>query len=114
MPDPRIFPIINVENYAAQVTDVSAIVVPANDKRVDLEIVNDLDTVVYLARGEPAVVGEGIKLISNGSYSMDTQNLYEGAFSAICNIGEDGGLAISEGERQWYTILMMTQPYSFS
>ena len=100
MPDPRIFPIERTEDYAAGVTDVSQIVIPANPHRVDLEVVNDLETVVYLSRSDPAVVGEGIKLVQNGSYSMDTQNLFEGAFYGICNAQEDGSIAVSEGYRE--------------
>ncbi len=101
MPDPRIFPIDRTNNATAGVTDASVIVVVANEQRADIEIVNDLDVVVYLARGDTAVVGSGIRLNPNGgSYSMDTQNLYLGAFSAICNIGEDGSITISEGEWQ--------------
>ena len=67
MPDPRIFPVVRTEDYAAGVTDASAIVIPANPHRVDIEIVNDLATVVYLSRSNPAVVGVRIldgKLIS--------------------------------------------------
>ena len=100
MPDPRIHPIERTEDYAAGIADVSAIVIPANPHRVDIEIVNDLETVVYLSRSDPAVVGEGIKLIQNGSYSMDTQNLFEGAFYGICNAQEDGSIAVSEGYRE--------------
>jgi len=100
MPDPRIFPIVRTLDYAAAVSGVSAIVVVANPKRVDIEITNDLATVVYLSRSNPAVVGEGIKLIQNGTYSMDTQNIFLGDIYAICNAQEDGSLAISEGEWQ--------------
>ena len=100
MPDPRIFPIERANDGHAVVSDISAVVVVANEERADLEIVNDLDVVVYLSRSNPAVVGDGIKLVQNGSYSMDTQNLYLGAFWAICNLGEDGSLTISEGEWQ--------------
>lgn len=101
MPDPRIFPIVRTNNATAGVTDASVIVVVANERRADIEIVNDLDVVVYLARGDTAVVGSGIRLNPNGgSYSMDTQNLYLGDFSAICNLGEDGSITISEGEWQ--------------
>jgi len=100
MPDPRIFPIERTVDYAAGVSGVSAIVIAANPHRVDLEVVNDMETVVYLSRSDPAVVGEGIKLIHNGSYSMDTQNLFEGAFYGICNAQEDGSIAVSEGYRK--------------
>jgi len=47
MPDPRIYPIERTEDYAAGVTDASAIVVVANPHRVDIEIVNDLGTVCW-------------------------------------------------------------------
>jgi len=101
MPDPRIYPIERTEDYAAGVTDASAIVVVANPHRVDIEIVNDLATVVYLSRSNPAVVGEGIRLNPNGgAYSMDTQNLFEGAFYGICNAQEDGSITVSEGYRR--------------
>ena len=98
MPDPRIFPIERANDGHAGVTDASTIIVPANEERADLEIVNDLAVVVYLSRSNPAVVGDGIKLIQNGSYSMDTQNLFLGDIYAICNQGEDGSVTISEGE----------------
>ena len=98
MPDPRIFPVERANDGHAGVTDASTIIVPANEERADLEIVNDLAVVVYLSRSNPAAVGDGIKLIQNGSYSMDTQNLYLGDIHAICNQGEDGSVTISEGE----------------
>jgi len=100
MPDPRIHPIERADDYSAGVADVSAQVIAANPQRADLEVTNDLATIVYLSRSNPATVGDGIKLIQNGSYSMDTQNLYLGAFYAICNQQEDGSIAISEGEWQ--------------
>ena len=100
MPDPRIFPIERANDGHAGVTDASVIIVPANEQRADLKIVNDLDVVVYLARGNPAVVGDGIKLVQNGTFNMDTQDLFLGDISAICNIGEDGSVTISEGEWQ--------------
>ena len=101
MPDPRIHPIERSDDYNAGVTDASALVIPANPQRADLEVTNDLDTVVYLSRSDPAAVGDGIRLNPNGgSYTMDTQNLFLGAFYAICNAQEDGSIAISEGEWQ--------------
>ena len=101
MPDPRIFPIDRTNDTFSPVTDVSALVIAANEQRADLEIVNDSDVVVYLSRGNPAVANQGIRLNPNGgSYFMDTQNLYLGAFYAICNPSADGGLTISEGEWQ--------------
>lgn len=101
MPDPRIFPIGSSDDYNAWASGVSAIVVAANIHRVDIEIVNDSDVVVYLSRSDPAAIGDGIRLNANGgSYSMDTQNLWEGAFWAICGEQEEANLTISEGSRE--------------
>ena len=101
MPDPRIHPIERANDTHAGVTDASVIIVPANEQRADLKIVNDLDVVVYLARGNTAVVGDGIRLNGNGGvFNMDTVDLFLGYIAAICNQGEDGSVTISEGEWQ--------------
>ena len=106
MPDPRIFPIDRANDGHAGVTDASVIIVPANEQRADLKIVNDTayaedaEGTVYLARGNVAVVGDGIKLTRNGAFNMDTQDLFLGDIYAICNIGEDCTVTISEGEWQ--------------
>ena len=98
MPDPRLHPITASLDVAVAVTDVSVVISVANDRRRDLEIVNDGDVVVYVSRTNPAVAGAGMRLNPyGGSYSMDSQNIYLGVFCAICNPGEDGTLTISEG-----------------
>ena len=100
MPDPRKFPIPSVDDYFGTVTGVSAVIVPANDNRLDLEIVNDSDVVIYLARGNAAIVGSGIRLnATGGSYSMNTQTLFLGYIAAIsANQQEENNVTISEGE----------------
>ena len=99
MPDPRIYPIDSVDDYFGTVTGVTAIIVNANNNRKDLEIVNDSDSNVYLARGNDAVVGSGILIIANGgSYSMDTQNLFLGYIAAIADGQDELNVTISEGE----------------
>jgi len=106
MPDPRIFPIEEADDTFALVMPISAIIVVANPHRADLKIVNDTAYVegetgdVYLARGNAAVVGSGIKLTRNGSFNMDTQDLFLGYIAAICNADEDCNVTISEGEWQ--------------
>jgi len=101
MPDPRIFPIERAVDNGGGVVDVSGLILAANDHRADLEITNDGDYDVWIGRGNAAVVGLGIFLVNRGgSYTMDTQNLFLGAFHAICDIGEDSHVAISEGEWQ--------------
>ena len=98
MPDPRLHPIVNSLDVALAVPDTSVCISVANDRRRDIEIVNDSNVVVYISRTNPAVVGTGMRLNPyGGSYSMDMQNIYLGAFYAICNPGEDGALTISEG-----------------
>ena len=84
MPDPRIHPIVNVNNNYVTVLLVSTLILNTNTHRLDLEIVNDSDEVVYISRGEAAQVGYGIRLNANGgSYTMDTQNIYCGSFYGI-------------------------------
>ena len=99
MPDPRIWPIPLVRDTFATVGLVSILVVAANPDRVDLELVNDSDGVIYLARGNAAAIGHGIRLNANGgSYGFGTEKLFLGDINAI---GVDGqqNLTISEGAK---------------
>jgi len=97
MPDPRIFPITNSNDTFATVDVVSTLILAANSNRVDCEIVNDGEEVCYLARGNPAVMGSGIRLNAmGGSYRIGTNNLWYGEIYAIC-AGGDLNLTISEG-----------------
>ncbi len=98
MPDPRIFPIPDVVDGFATIGAVSTLVVAANPHRVDFELVNDSDAIIYLARGNVAVIGSGIRLNANGgSYSMNTQNLFLGVINGICT--DQANLTISEGTK---------------
>ena len=96
MPDPRIYPVEAVRDGFATIGAVSTLVVAADPNRVDLELVNDSTGVIYLARGNPAVWGSGIRLNANGgSYGFATEDLFLGAVYAI---GEgQQNLTISEG-----------------
>ena len=97
MPDPRIFPITNVNDTFATVGAVSTLVLATNPNRVDTEFVNDSDETIYLARDNVAVFGSGIRLNANGgSYRIGTNNLFYGAIYAICEGGQ-ANLTISEG-----------------
>jgi hypothetical protein len=56
--------------------------------------------VVYLARGEAAVVASGIRLNPNGgSYHIGTNNLWEGEVYAITNSQVKCNLTMIEGSR---------------
>ena len=102
MPDPRIWPIVNPAISFAAVTGASSEVLVANQNRADADFTNDSTCVIYLARGETAVVGSGIRLNPNGgSYHIGTNNLYHGAIHAISDGDEQDecNLAVSEGNR---------------
>ena len=97
MPDPRIFPITNCNDTFATVGAVSTEVLAANANRVDCDFTNDSSQVIYLARGNAAVIGSGIRINpKGGSYRIGTNNLFYGAINGICADGE-ANLCISEG-----------------
>ena len=98
MPDPTLYPVEKVNDGSVTVGATSTLVLAANPKRVDLELVNDSDTAIYLARGNAAVMNKGIPLTAKGSsYGMNSLNLFLGAIYAI-GTGEQN-LCYSEGER---------------
>ena len=97
MPDPRIWPIPRANGGFATVGVASAIALAANVSRVDADFVNDSDNVIYLARGNAAVIGSGIRLNPNGgSYHMGLFNLFLGDIYAIAT-GAGSNMTISEG-----------------
>jgi len=102
MPDPRIFPITSSNETGVAVTNVSTLVLAANANRQDADFVNDGAYVVYLARGNAAVIGAGQRLNPyGGSYHIETENLWEGVVNAIadCDEQEEGNLSVAEGVR---------------
>ena len=102
MPDPRIWPIDSSEEIGVAVFGVSTQVLDANPARADADFTNDGKEVIYLARGNDAVVGTGIRLNPNGgSYHIGTNNLFLGIVNAISvNDEQDStNLAVSEGNR---------------
>ncbi|KKL81772.1 hypothetical protein LCGC14_1991440 [marine sediment metagenome] len=99
MPDPRIFPIESANDAFATVGVVSAIALAANPARADTDFVNDSDTIIYLARGNAAVIGSGIRLNPNGgSYHIGLYNLFLGDVYAIAT-GANSNMTISEGTK---------------
>jgi len=100
MPDPRIWPIVSSEISGVQVGGISLLILAANTKRADADFTNDSTCVIYLARGQDAVVGQGIRLNPNGgSYHIGTNNLWEGDVYAIGEAQEKCNIAIIEGNR---------------
>ena len=102
MPYPLEWPVPSATDTFATVTGVSAIVLVANATRQDTEFTNDSVDVIYLARGNAAVIGSGIRLNPNGgSYTIGAFNLFLGDVYAINDGGEqnESNLAISEGHK---------------
>ena len=95
--DPRIHPLVSVDDTFVTVGAVSTVVRIANQNRGELDLVNDSAQDIYLGFGNVAVIGSG-KMLTNGggSYHMGPENLFHGAINGICADG-DANLCISEG-----------------
>jgi len=98
MPKPLSWPIKTVTDTNVAVQTVSTQVLAANPKRADAVLVNDSNKEIYLARGNDAVMNEGIRLnAGGGSYEINRNNLFLGAINAIAE-GGDKNLTVSESE----------------
>jgi len=98
MPDPRIWPIPSALDDHVTVLAASTLVRAANPNRADLDLVNDSECIIYLARGNAAVVGDGIRLNPNGgSYHIGTANLFLGDIYGISGGDKLCNMTISEG-----------------
>jgi len=96
MPDPRIFPITRVIDTYATCGVASTELVAANKNRLGCDIINDSKQIIYIARGNDAVIGSGVRLnTEGGSYRIGTSNLWEGAINGIC-AGGQANVCISE------------------
>ena len=96
MPDPRIFPIVTIEDTFATVNAVSTLVRAANNRRVFCQFVNTGDEVCYLSEGNAAVMGSGDAVYPSGVARIETDNMFYGEVYAICATG-GLNLAITEG-----------------
>jgi len=95
--DPLVWPVNSATDTAVPVGTDTTEVLEANPLRHDAIFVNDSNKPIYLARGNDAVLHEGIRLnAAGGSYEINRDNLFRGAINAIA----EGGakiLCISEG-----------------
>ncbi len=97
MSSPLLWHIGTVTDGAVTVGAISTVALAFNGHRVNAVFVNDSDQVIYISRGNAAVIGDGIRLNPNGgSYEIDDTNLWRGAVNAICALG-DANLCVSEG-----------------
>ncbi len=97
MTNPLVWPITTVTDSSATVGVATGVALAANVARVNAVFVNDSEETIYLARGNDAVVGSGIRLNANGgSYEIDGGNLFVGIVNAIAT-GAGANLTVSEG-----------------
>jgi len=102
MPSPIIWPIEHANEGGINIDGVSTLVLDVNEKRADLELVNISEWWIFVSRGGPAALNEGIPLAPRGgSYFMEQAYLYNGAIYAIAAGGQgEAILTYSEGEWQ--------------
>jgi len=97
MAGPLIWPIESATDTKVAVEVASTLVLAANPQRMDAVFVNDSNQEIYLARGNAAVLNEGIRLnATGGSYEINANNLFLGAINAIAEGGAKN-LTVSEG-----------------
>jgi len=85
------------DRHQGAVEVASTLVLAANPQRMDAVFVNDSNQEIYLARGNAAVLNEGIRLnATGGSYEINANNLFLGAINAIAEGGAKN-LTVSEG-----------------
>ena len=97
--DPTKFPVRNSIESAAVAQNPSIVVLADNSERMEAELVNisNPTEIIYLARGQAAVMGAGIALTATGSsYRIGTDNLFTGDIYGI-SLSGTADLAVVEG-----------------
>ena len=93
----KVTPARVASNGKVAVANTTTVVLAANASRVDATIVNDSDEAIYLARGEAAVLNEGIRInAAGGVYNIDATNLWRGTVNAISTSGSKN-ITVTEG-----------------
>ena len=97
MTNPLVWPVTTVTDSFATVGVATGVALAANEARANAVFVNDSSEVIYLSRGNAAVIGRGIRLNANGgSYEIDASNLFVGVVNGIAT-GAGSNLTVSEG-----------------
>ena len=92
------FPIEGSEIRGIEVGAISMEIMDENRHRGDAYFTNDSDWVIYLARGEDAVVGSGPRLNPNGgSWEIHTWNMWYGKVYAIADEQGKCNISMMEG-----------------
>ena len=95
--DPLVWPVTTVTDTKVAVDTATTVVLAANPRRHEAVFVNDSNKEIYLARGNDAVLNQGIRLNADGgSYEINRNNLFLGAINAIAEGGAKN-LTVSEG-----------------
>lgn len=95
--DPLVWSVESVTDTAVAVDTSTTEVLAANPRRHEAVFVNDSNKPIYLARGNDAVLNQGIRLnAAGGSYEINRDNLFLGAINAIAEGGAKN-LTVSEG-----------------
>lgn len=95
--DPLVWPVESVTDTKVAVGLTTTEVLAANPSRADAVFVNDSNRIIYLARGNDAVLNQGIRLnAEGGNYEINRDNLFLGAINAIAEGGAKN-LTVSEG-----------------
>lgn len=95
--DPLVWPVTTVTDTKVAVETDTTVVLAANPGRHEAVFVNDSNQPIYLARGNDAVLNQGIRLnAAGGSYEINRNNLFLGAINAIAEGGAKN-LTVSEG-----------------
>ena len=95
--DPLVWTVTTVTDTKVAVGTDTTVVLAANPRRHEAVFVNDSNQPIYLARGNDAVLNQGIRLnAAGGSYEINRNNLFLGAINAIAEGGAKN-LCVSEG-----------------
>ena len=95
--DPLVWPVTTVTDTKVAVGTSTTVVLAANPKRHEAVLVNDSNQPIYIARGNDAVMNQGIRLTpSGGTYKINRDNLFLGAINGIATGGAKN-LCVSEG-----------------
>lgn len=84
-------------NTTPTITNASSVVLAANAARKNAYVFNQTGVVVYLKLGTAAVLNEGIRLVNNSMYEINSSNLWLGSINAIKSGAAGVALDIFEG-----------------
>jgi len=98
---PRLDLIEKARSPVVLVLNTTTMVLEPNPRRSAAFIVNDSDTIIYLALGVVAVLNRGIRLnAAGGAFEINSTNLFKGVINAIASV-TDKNLCVIEIETDY-------------